>query len=241
MRIHLIGIGGVAMGNLAAMFIKLGHEVTGSDVKLYPPMSLKLSEWGIKVNEFNEKNILNKDLCVIGNVISRGNVEVEALLNNKSSNYLSMPQALRQFFLSNKEVIVIAGTHGKTTTSFLMDHVLQVADFDNGFFAGGVRGDGMEGFRLGAITTSTSTSTSTSTTTTTTTTNNGKYFVIEGDEYDTAFFDKAPKFLHYKPFYLIMQAVEFDHADIYKDLENYEKGFKNLLKLIPQKRFGNSK
>ena len=227
MRIHLIGIGGVAMGNLAAMFLKLGHEVTGSDVKLYPPMSLKLSEWGIKVNEFDEKNILDKDLCVIGNVISRGNVEVEALLNNKSSNYLSMPQALRQFFLSDKEVIVIAGTHGKTTTSFLMDHVLQVADFDNGFFAGGVRGDGMEGFRLSANTSAT--------TTTSTSTNNGKYFVIEGDEYDTAFFDKAPKFLHYKPYYLIMQAIEFDHADIYKDLESYEKGFKNLLKLIPQK------
>ncbi len=213
MRIHLIGIGGVAMGNLAAMFKSQGHFVTGSDNKLYPPMSDKLKEWGIPVEVFSEKNIQDKDLCIVGNVISRGNVEVEALLNQNHTNYMSMPQALKEYFLKNKECIVIVGTHGKTTTSFLMTHLLKVANIEHGFFAGGVSQDGLDGFSV----------------------SEGKYFVIEGDEYDTSFFDKAPKFLHYKPRYVIIQALEFDHLDIYKDYDSYKRAFLNLFRLIPNK------
>ncbi len=218
MKIHITGIGGIAMGNLAKMLKDSGHHVTGSDVKLYPPMSTQLANWGFIVQEFSESNIVEingfpkADLYIVGNVISRGNVEVETILNYNLP-VMSMSQALYEFFLKRKKTIVIAGTHGKTTTTFLMHYILEQAGFRPGLFAGGIRGDNHPGFSLGM----------------------GQYFVIEGDEYDTSFFDKQPKFLHYRPYYLILTSIEFDHADIYKDIEQYKRSFELLLRWIPQK------
>ena len=214
MRIHLLGIGGVAMGNLAIMLKQQGHQVSGSDhQKLYPPMSDKLKQHKIHALPFSKRNLrnTNTDLYIIGNAISRGNIELEAILN-QNLPYMSMPQALREFFLQDKHVIVIAGTHGKTSTSFLLDHILNNAQMHNGFFAGGVRSDGMDGFRVGK----------------------GKYFVIEGDEYDSAFFDKNAKFFHYHPYHLILTALEYDHADIYPNAQSYALAFARLLRFVPQ-------
>ncbi len=218
MKIHLSGVGGVAMGNLAAMLKTIGHKVTGSDVPLYPPMSLQLKKWGIPVREYSEKNIVTgagkarADLYIIGNALSRGNPEVEAILN-AGLPYTSMSAALKEFFLKDKQVIVVAGTHGKTTTSFLMDHVLTTAGKAPGLFVGGVRGDGMDGFRV----------------------SDSEHFVIEGDEYDTAFFDKHSKFLHYNPRRLIFTSMEFDHADIFRDFKDYKRAFERLLRIIPSR------
>ncbi len=211
MRIHLIGIGGIAMGNFAAMLKQKGHLVTGSDQKLYPPMSDKIEGWGIPAREFSSENLKGIELCIVGNAISRGNVELEELLNTTHIEYMSLPQALRHFFLKGKEVISPIGTHGKTSMSFLLDHIISCAKLGNGLFAGGVRADGMDGFRIGE----------------------GRHFIVEGDEYDTAFFDKAPKFLHYRPRYILLHAIEYDHADIYPNFESYELAFKRLLRTIP--------
>lgn len=210
MKVHVTGVGGVAMGNLAAMLKTLGHEVTGSDQNLYPPMSDRLREWRIDAMPFNAKNVRGMDLCIIGNVISRGNVEVEEILNS-GLPYMSLPQALYEFFLKGRRVVVVAGTHGKTTTTFLMHHILALAGIRAGLFAGGVRADGRDGFAVPE----------------------SDVFVIEGDEYDSAFFDKGSKFLHYRPRYLILNAVEFDHADIFKDYEEYSLSFRRLLRVIP--------
>lgn len=210
MRIHVTGVGGVAMGNLAAMLRRLGHTVTGSDRDLYPPMSDRLKEWKIEARNFDAANVRDVDLCIIGNVISRGNPEVEAVLNS-SVPYMSLPQALFEFFLKSRHVVVAAGTHGKTTTTFLTHHILSEAGLKPGLFAGGVRADGMDGFAIP----------------------DSKYFVIEGDEYDSAFFDKGSKFLHYRPRYLIIGAIEFDHADIFKDINEYMLPFRRLIRMIP--------
>lgn len=200
------------MGNLAAMLKSIGHEVTGSDTRLYPPMSDRLIEWGVDARPFHKKNLKDVELCIIGNVISRGNVEAELVLNNRIP-FMSMPEALFNFFLKDKDVIVVAGTHGKTTTTFLMDHILTTSQGPPGLFAGGLRADGMNGFRV----------------------SDSKYFVIEGDEYDSAFFDKSAKFLHYRPRYLILTSVEFDHADIYENIKDYQLSFKRLMRIIPSK------
>lgn len=213
MNIHLVGVGGVAMGNLAAMLKQSGHTVTGSDHKLYPPMSHRLQEWGIDARPFDPKNVERADLTIIGNAISRGNPEVEEVLN-RNLDYTSMSVALSRFFLQGKRVIVVAGTHGKTTTTFLMDHILQTAGTPPGLFAGGVRADGQNGFRVSS---------------------DSPYFVIEGDEYDTAFFDKHAKFLHYRPGHLILTSLEYDHADIYADFDQYALAFRRLLRLIPSR------
>ncbi|MDH5655655.1 MAG: Mur ligase family protein [Spirochaetia bacterium] len=210
MHVHLIGVGGIAMGNLAAMFKARGDRVTGSDRNLYPPMSERLLEWGIETLPFKAENVHSADLIIVGNVISRGNPEVEEMLN-LNLNYMSMSGALSEFFLKGKNVIVAAGTHGKTTTTFLVDHILSQSGKKPGLFAGGVRADGMDGFRIGE----------------------SEYFVIEGDEYDTAFFDKHSKFMHYRPKYLILTSIEFDHADIFADFDEYRTAFKRLLRLIP--------
>ncbi|MBE7440396.1 MAG: UDP-N-acetylmuramate--alanine ligase [Spirochaetales bacterium] len=210
MKIHLSGIGGIAMGNLAAMLQEIGHTVTGSDHGVYPPMSIKLAEWQIEVRPFAASNIGQSDLYIVGNALSRGNPEVEAILRSNAA-YMSLPQALYEFFLKGKEVIVIAGTHGKTTTTFLVHHILSEAGLSPGFFAGGVRADGHDGFAIGQ----------------------GSHFVIEGDEYDSAFFDKTSKFMHYHPYRLVLTAVEFDHADIFEDPADYERAFARLLQLVP--------
>ncbi|MBE8401282.1 UDP-N-acetylmuramate--L-alanine ligase [Leptospira borgpetersenii] len=211
MKIFLIGIGGIAMGNLAYMLRKNGHEVSGSDTGIYPPMSDKLKEWNIPYFEgFKAENVQGQDLIIVGNAISRGNPEVEETLNS-GLNYLSMPAAIGEFFLKGKKVIVVAGTHGKTTTTFLIHHILKENGIEPGLFVGGIRKDGFPGFELG----------------------NGSYFVIEGDEYDTAFFDKSSKFLHYRPTYAVLNALDFDHADIFPDISAIETMFKRLINLVP--------
>ena len=213
MNIYMIGIGGIAMGNLAFMLKQAGHNVSGSDHKLYPPMSDKLKEWGLHTYEgFDGANLGNPDLVIIGNAISRGNPEVEEVLN-RGLDYMSMPQAIGNFFLKHKKVIVIAGTHGKTTTTFLTHHILKEAGWKPGLFAGGIRKDGSPGFELGE----------------------GEYFVIEGDEYDSAFFDKSSKFLHYRPLFLALTSLDFDHADIFENLDAIKVMFKRLLILVPSK------
>ncbi len=212
MKIYLIGIGGIAMGNLAYMLKTIGHEVSGSDAHLYPPMSDKLKEWGLNSYEgFQASRIKGYDLVIIGNAISRGNPEVEEVLNI-GIEYMSMPQAISHFFLKNKKVIVVAGTHGKTTTTFLMHHILKELGESPGLFVGGIRKDGFPGFEIGK----------------------GEYFVIEGDEYDSAFFDKSSKFLHYKPTYLILNALDFDHADIFENMDAIKVMFKRLLNITPK-------
>lgn len=199
------------MGNLAHMLKKSGHEVSGSDTGVYPPMSDKLKEWGIPYFEgFKAENIQGQDLIIVGNAISRGNPEVEEMLNG-GMEYLSMPAAISKFFLKDKKVIVVAGTHGKTTTTFLIHHILKENGASPGLFVGGIRKDGFPGFELG----------------------NGSYFVIEGDEYDTAFFDKSSKFLHYRPTYAVLNALDYDHADIFPNIEAIETMFKRLINLVP--------
>ena len=225
MKIHLIGVGGAAMGNLAAMLKKTGHRVSGSDLDLYPPMSDRLKDWKINAKPFRASSVKNKDLVIVGNAISRGNAELEEALR-LGLPITSMAAALQQFFLKGRKVIVVAGTHGKTTTTFLTDYILGEASPGKhgvkgkakaanlpGLFVGGVRADGHPGFRIPG--------------------KNNPYFVIEGDEYDTAFFDKASKFLHYRPHHLILTSVEFDHADIFSDLNHYKQAFRILLRWIP--------
>jgi UDP-N-acetylmuramate: L-alanyl-gamma-D-glutamyl-meso-diaminopimelate ligase len=206
-----VGIGGIAMGNLAFMLKELGHDVSGSDQNLYPPMSDKLLEWGLSPKSgYKAENVKDADLVIIGNAISRGNPEVEAVLNS-GKEYLSMAEAIGHFFLKGKKPIVIAGTHGKTTTTFLTHYLLSEIGLAPGLFVGGIRADGHAGFSLGK----------------------GDYFVIEGDEYDSAFFDKSSKFLHYRPYYLVLNALDFDHADIFADLGAIKVMFKRLLNLVP--------
>lgn len=199
------------MGNLASMLRSLGHEVSGSDAGVYPPMSDKLKEWKIPYSEgFDASRIAGKDLVVVGNAISRGNPEVEEVLNS-GAEYVSMSAALEKYILAGKKVVVVAGTHGKTTTTFLIHHLLKESGLKPGLFVGGIRKDGFPGFEF----------------------TDGKYFVIEGDEYDTAFFDKASKFLHYRPTYAVLNALDFDHADIFKDIGEIETMFSRLLRLVP--------
>ncbi|BDA80122.1 UDP-N-acetylmuramate--alanine ligase [Leptospira kobayashii] len=211
MKIFLVGIGGIAMGNLAYMLKEIGHDVSGSDENLYPPMSDKLVEWGLSPKSgYRKENVKDADLVIIGNAISRGNPEVEEVLNS-GKEYMSMAQAIGHFFLKGKKPIVIAGTHGKTTTTFLTHWILSEIGLAPGLFVGGIRKDGHAGFSLGK----------------------GDYFVIEGDEYDSAFFDKSSKFLHYRPFYLVLNALDFDHADIFANLDAIKVMFKRLLNLVP--------
>lgn len=212
MRIHLMGIGGTGMASLAGLLKAHGAEVTGSDQGVYPPMSYLLEELGIQPRcPYSEENLEPPpDLVVIGNVISRGNPEAEAVLT-RGIPYVSMPELIRKFFLKDKTSLVVAGTHGKTTTTSLLAWVLESAGKNPGFFVGGKPKDFPQNFQLGK----------------------GEYFILEGDEYDTAFFDKGPKFLHYQPRHVLLTSVEFDHADIYRDLEHVLSSFRKLLKIIP--------
>ncbi len=206
-----MGIGGVAMGTLACMLKTSGYRVTGSDSGVYPPMSGILAEAKIPVTEgFAPENFEGADLVVVGNAMTRGNPEVEALLNS-TTRYCSMATAIRQFFLQGKEVIAIAGTHGKTTTTALLSHILVTAGEDPSCLIGGVSIDLGANFRLGE----------------------GRYFVIEADEYDSAFFEKVPKFIFYRPRHLVLTSLEFDHADIYDSLDEITKWFRYLIRTIP--------
>src|SRR6266699_4225153 len=211
-HIHLIGICGTAMASLAGMLAERGFHVTGSDAAAYPPMSDFLNSLGIPVSQPFAIENLNPtpDLVVIGNAISRGNVELEYILDQRIP-FCSLPQLLHDEFLKGKEVLVVAGTHGKTTTTSMLSWIFEVAGAQPSFLIGGIAENFGRSFQLGS----------------------GKYFIIEGDEYDTAFFDKGPKVLHYFPDAIILTSVEFDHADIYKDLDAVETSFKRLVNLVP--------
>jgi UDP-N-acetylmuramate: L-alanyl-gamma-D-glutamyl-meso-diaminopimelate ligase len=213
-HIHLTGICGTAMASLAGMLKQRGFAVSGSDAAAYPPMSDFLRELHIPVAQpFDAKNLEPRpDLIVIGNAISRGNVELEYVLDQRIP-FCSLPQLLHDQFLRGREVLVVAGTHGKTTTTSMLAWIFHSAGLDPSFLIGGIAENFGSSFHLGS----------------------GRHFILEGDEYDTAFFDKGPKFLHYFPDSVILTSVEFDHADIYKDLEAVETAFKRLVNLIPRR------
>jgi len=211
--VHLIGICGTGMGTLAAMLQEAGYQVQGSDENVYPPMSTFLTSRGIYIKDgYRTKNLEPPpDLVVVGNVVRRDNPEAVATLEG-GLNYCSMPQALQRFFLNSPQSVVAAGTHGKTTTAALLVWLLTIAGMDPGCLVGGLMINFQQSYRLGK----------------------GDYFIVEGDEYDTAFFDKRPKFLHYQPKICALTSVEFDHADIFTDLEAVEGAFSQLVRSIPQ-------
>ncbi|MFO0727623.1 MAG: UDP-N-acetylmuramate:L-alanyl-gamma-D-glutamyl-meso-diaminopimelate ligase [Myxococcota bacterium] len=210
--IHLVGICGTGMGSFAGLLKAAGHQVRGSDDNVYPPMSTKLADWGIPVMKgYRPENLEpTPDLVVVGNVIRRTNPEAMAVVERKLP-YTSFPQALGDLFLKDRHSIVVAGTHGKTTTTSLIAWGLTSAGRDPGLLVGGVPENFQEGFRLGR----------------------GPEFVVEGDEYDTAYFDKVPKFLHYRPQTAVLTSLEFDHADIYPNVEAIEREFEKLVALVP--------
>jgi UDP-N-acetylmuramate: L-alanyl-gamma-D-glutamyl-meso-diaminopimelate ligase len=213
-HIHLIGVCGTAMASLAGMLKQRGFRVTGSDAAAYPPMSDFLAGLGVPVTQpFNPRNLEPRPgLVVVGNAISRGNVELEHVLDTRIP-FNSLPQVLHEEFLLGKEVLVVAGTHGKTTTTSMLAWIFHTAGLQPSFLIGGIAENFGSSFQLGQ----------------------GKHFILEGDEYDTAFFDKGPKFLHYFPDSVILTSVEFDHADIYKDLDSVETAFKRLVNLVPRR------
>ena len=201
------------MGSVAAALRARGFKVSGSDESVYPPMSTFLEEHGIKLHSgYDKKNIpADADVVVIGNAMKRGNPEVEAVLNRKLF-YLSLPEVLKNYFLRGKHNLVVSGTHGKTTTTSLLTWILEKAGRKPAYLIGGIPKNLGQGARL----------------------NDSKYFVIEGDEYDTAFFDKRSKFVHYLPELVIVNNIEFDHADIFRDLEAVKTSFRHLLRIVPQ-------
>jgi UDP-N-acetylmuramate: L-alanyl-gamma-D-glutamyl-meso-diaminopimelate ligase len=210
---HFLGIGGTAMGSVASALRERGFVVTGSDENIYPPMSTFLEKRGVALNQgYRAENLPAKiDVVVIGNAITRGNPELEAVLTRKLY-YLSLPEVLKQFFLRGRHNLVVTGTHGKTTTTALLAWILTKAGFEPSYMVGGIPKNLGQGARF----------------------NDSKYFVIEGDEYDTAFFDKRSKFIHYLPELLIVNNIEFDHADIFRDLEEIKVSFRRLTNIVPQ-------
>jgi len=210
---HFIGICGTAMGGVAAALRERGFVVTGSDENVYPPMSTFLESKGIALNSgYRPENIPpDAEIVVIGNVMKRGNPEVEAVLNQKLY-YVSLPEVLKELFLRGRHNLVVTGTHGKTTTTALLAWILTVAKLDPSYVIGGIP----KNLGHGALF------------------NDSKYFVIEGDEYDSAFFDKRSKFVHYLPELVIVNNIEFDHADIFNTLDEIKLSFRRLLNIVPQ-------
>ena len=218
-HIHLIGICGTAMASLAGMLQLKGHRVTGSDMAAYPPMSDFLRELGIVIAEpFSEKNLdPAPDLVIVGNALSRGNPEIEYILDQRIP-FTSLARIIHDEFVAGHESLVVAGTHGKTTTTSMLAWIYEVAarrdaQLAPSFLIGGIAENFGSSFQL----------------------RQGRPFIIEGDEYDTAFFDKGPKFMHYFPDALILTHVEFDHADIYRDLDSVKTAFKRLVNLVPRR------
>src|SRR5258707_8820948 len=211
-HIHLIGICGTAMVSLAGMLQERGFRVTGWDAAVYPPISTFLESLGVPVAQpFAERNLDPRpDLVVVGNALSRGNVELERVLDERIP-FCSLPQILHDEFLVGKEVLVVAGTHGKTTTTSMLAWIFETAGLQPSFLIGGIAENFGRSFGLGE----------------------GKHFILEGDEYDAAFFDKGPKFLHYFPDSLCLTSFEFDHADIYRDLDAVQTRFKRLRDRAP--------
>ena len=212
MHIHILGICGTFMGGAAVLARQLGHKVTGSDTNVYPPMSTLLESQGINIIEGFDPNQLESrpDLVVIGNAMSRGNPCVEYVLNNNLS-YTSGPQWLQEFLLHDRWVLAVSGTHGKTTTSSMLAWILEDCGYAPGFLVGGVLGNFGISARLGE----------------------SMFFVVEADEYDSAFFDKRSKFVHYHPRTLVINNLEFDHADIFDDLEAIKRQFHHLIRTVP--------
>ncbi|WPJ95335.1 Mur ligase family protein [Coraliomargarita algicola] len=218
MRIYFMGICGTAMGNAALLVKEQGHEVLGCDAGVYPPMSDVLANAGIELLEgFDAARLaaLKPDTVVVGNAMSRGNPEVEWLLNQSEVAYISLPELFHNTVLPQRRPVVITGTHGKTTTSTLTAYLLERAGARPGWLIGGVPNDLPGGAKLGQ----------------------GKPFVIEGDEYDSAFFDKRSKFIHYRPQVAVLNNLEFDHADIFRDLEDVQRTFRHFLRIIPSSGF----
>lgn len=216
-RIHLVGVAGTGMGSFAGMLKAAGYEVTGSDESVYPPMSDMLAAWGVEVmTPYSPANIdvAHPDLVIIGNVIRRVNVEATAV-RERGIPQMSFPAAFGSLVLAGKHSVVVAGTHGKTTSSALMSHVLVSAGTDPTFLVGGVTLNYTSNFRNG----------------------NGPFVVVEGDEYDTAYFDKGPKFLHYRARTAILTSVEFDHADIFRDMAHYESAYDAFCATLPENGF----
>ena len=212
MHYHLIGICGTAMASLAGMLQARGHRVTGSDQNVYPPMSTQLEALGIEIlNGYKAENAdIGADCVVVGNAISRGNPELEEVLNRKLV-YRSQAEIVKELFIRGRRSLVVAGTHGKTTTTSIATWVAEAGGLDPSFLVGGVVQNFGASFRV----------------------TESDYFVIEGDEYDTAYFDKKPKFMHYLPEIAIVNNIEFDHADIYRDLQEIKFQFSRLMNLVP--------
>jgi UDP-N-acetylmuramate: L-alanyl-gamma-D-glutamyl-meso-diaminopimelate ligase len=213
-RIHFIGVCGTAMATLAAMLKAKGHDVQGSDQNMYPPMSDFLAAEGIRTfDSYHADHITGHlDLVVVGNAISRGNAELEEVLDRRI-RFVSLPEAIRDYFLWDARSIVVSGTHGKTTTTSMIATMLSRAGRDPSYLIGGILGGLGRSYQLG----------------------NGADFVIEGDEYDSAFFDKTAKFLKYRPDIAIVGNLEYDHADIYPDMESLRLAFRRLVNLVPRR------
>ena len=212
--VHFVGVCGTAMAAVAAMCRDIGYTVTGSDENVYPPMSTFLESRGIRILPgYCEANLNHRpDLVVIGNAMKRGNPEIERLLDERW-NYCSLPELVRDFFIRGKHSIVVAGTHGKTTTTALLAWVLDSVGLAPGYLIGGIPNNFASGARVAG----------------------GPFFITEGDEYDTAFFDKRSKFVHYQPDTVIFNNIEFDHADIFPDLAAVKRAFRQLVAIIPRR------
>ena len=211
MHYHLIGICGTAMASLAGMLQARGHQVTGSDENVYPPMSTMLESIGIQLMKgYDAPHVGSPDCVVVGNAIPRGNAEVEETLKRRLV-YRSLPEVLKDEFIRGRRSLVVAGTHGKTTTTSLATWIIDQAGLNPSFLVGGVVQTFGVSFRV----------------------TDSDYFIVEGDEYDTAYFDKGPKFMHYLPEIAIVNNIEFDHADIYQDLDAVQLAFRRLMNLVP--------
>ena len=211
-QIHLMGICGTAMASLAGLLLEKGFRVTGSDQNVYPPMSEQLQSLGIEIMEgYKKENLEHKpDIVVVGNVISSHFEEAQALLKSDIP-YVSLPEILGELFIADRQSLVVAGTHGKTTTTAILSWLAEGQGLRPGFFIGGIPQNFDRSFRV----------------------SRGDWFVIEGDEYDTAFFAKVPKFIYYRPKYAILTSIEFDHADIYSSLDEIQQAFVELVKRLP--------
>lgn len=217
--LYFMGLGGTAMGNAALLLSRAGYRVCGADGALYPPMSTLLEEAGIACFQgYDAQRLaeLKPDLVVVGNIISRGNPEIEWLLNTRAFPYVSLPELLNQKLLQGRKTIVVTGTHGKTTTSTLSAYLLEKNGLNPGYFIGGVPNDFPSGAAIGS---------------------KDAPFVIEGDEYDTAFFDKRSKFIHYTPWIGVINNIEFDHADIFRDLADVQRTFRHFSRLVPNQGY----
>ncbi len=219
MRLYFIGICGTAMGHAALLAREFGHEVCGADTDIYPPMSEVLRHANVKIFEGYDHGrlmSLRPELVVVGNVVSRGHDEMEWLLDTRAIPFVSLPAFLSEFILRWRRNLVITGTHGKTTTSAMTAHLLRATTAEPGWLIGGVPRDLPTGASLGRP---------------------DAPFVIEGDEYDSAFFDKRSKFIHYHPWLVTINNLEFDHADIFRDLADVQRTFSHLLKIVPRSGF----